>query len=283
MNEGLLYRDEEIAEISRPLAEHLALDYSAAALQRFMTHQSSAGHFHSAWNHVEFSMNQSIDMTKDLRQCYIDDAQVLLGDVIRSKKSTEEARLGALTLSSYLPCMQKRAQNETITRQDCLEIYESLGAAIAYLQPLSPDDPPQWRMAETAMLAASARMGQPDKLLYPTSPREEASRVSSENHDSYFVLNDQKLAIQQKLIPTAKEYSGHITLLILQPLMESAYKKNDLTPPVGAADQLNYLLSLIVAETAGVPLKRVEKGYLDHVCRAVAYHHGVALQQVSVN
>lgn len=285
MNEGLIIRknvmEDEVAMISRPLAEYLSLDYSAAILKKYVTRRKPAGLFHCAWRGAEMGLNQSEGIDDNMRRYYFDDAQEMLGEVIRSRESTEDARLEALTLSSYIPCFQKRAYREEITRDDCLDVYASLGAAMTYMQPMNPDDPPQWRMTETAILAASARIGRPDLLLYPTSPREEASRVSAENHDSYFVVNNQKLSIQQKLFPTTKQYQPHITLLNLQPMMEFAYRKNQLSVPEDVGEQVNYLLGLVVAETTGRELQRHEKGFLDHICRAIAYHHGQALRQTA--
>lgn len=265
---------------SRPLAEHLAPEISLSALRNHMTHRTPAGHFHSAWNHVEVSLNKSVEIEDDLRVLYIDDANALCGMVLNQQRATEDMRLAALTLSTYSPCMRKRALGESITPEDCSEVYSGLGAAIQYLQPLRPGDPPRWRMAETAVLAVSARMHNPELLLYPTSPREESSPTSAENHDSYFLNGEQKLPIQQKLIPTERTYNDNITLMNLQPMMEKTYRKCGMLPPHTSADQLNHLLSLIVAETTDEQaLSRHEREYLNRISGIVAYHHFEAYQR----
>ena len=272
MSEMLGLKRREEVQAPRMLAEELAPELSITALNRNMTQRKSPGHFHSAWSHVEYSLNQSIDLDRDMRCQYIDDAQVLLGWVIKNPEATEDARLGALTLSSYMPCMVKGAHRERITGDDCLEVYNSLGQAIQYMKPLNPGDPPQWRMTETAVLAASARMGQPDLLLYPTSPREESSRIASENHDSYFLVGGVKRPIQQKMDFTSKGYDDAITLLAFQPMMERAYRRYKLDMPGDVAEQLNQLLSLIACESSGLELDRDERNFLNHVSRSVAYH-----------
>jgi len=147
--------------------------------------REGAGLFHSAWSHVEYALCQSIDTDDDLRLNYLSYAQELLGEIIKADISGEiygqaishpisqDQLLGALTLSSYVPVFRQRALGEVTQRRDCVELYESLGQAMSYLRPLDIDEPPQWRMAEMAMLALSARTTQPDFLLYPASPREE--------------------------------------------------------------------------------------------------------------
>lgn len=270
-------QDDEI--YPRPLAENLSLIAAKESLNRFMTRRSPAGLLHSARQHVEFALNREVDLDESLKTIYFDNASELLGQIIyhKTNKTTEDLRLASLTLGSYLPCFAKRAHGESLTGDDCSDVYASLGGAIAYLEPRHPDDPPCWRMTETAVLALSARMGQAELLLYPTSPREEASDTSSENHDSYFMADDKKLAVQQKLIATKKQYGRHITLLNLIPMLSRAYTKAELIMPDDPTMNLNYLLSLIVAETHGRQLGKPEKQFLDHLSRAVAWHYRQAV------
>jgi hypothetical protein len=260
----------------RPLAENLPLVAAKESLNRFMTRQTKTGLFHSAWRHVEYALNREVGLDDSLKESYFDDASQLLGKVIRHK-TTEDLQLASLTLGSYLPCFLKRARGDTITSDDCTRVYQSLGSAITYLEPRRPDDPPCWRMTETAVLALAARTKQPELLLYPTSPREEASDTSSENHDSYFMAADKKLPLQQKLLPTAKSYETHITLLNLLPMLSYAYTKANLPMPDEPIDNLNYLLGLIVAETHAAKLTKQEKQFLDHLSRAVAWHYQQAV------
>lgn len=260
----------------RPLAEDLPLVAATESLNRFMTRQTKTGLFHSAWRHVEYALSREVGLDDSLKESYFDDASQLLGKVIRHK-TTEDLQLASLTLGSYLPCFLKRARGDVITADDCTRVYQSLGSAIAHLEPRSADDPPCWRMTETAVLALAARTKQPELLLYPTSPREEASDTSSENHDSYFMTADKKLPLQQKLIPTSKSYENHITLLNLLPMLSYAYTKANLAMPDEPTDNLNYLLGLIVTETHGVKLAKPEKQFLDHLSRAVAWHYQQAV------
>lgn len=260
----------------RPLAEDLPLVAATESLNRFMTRQTKTGLFHSAWRHVEYALSREVGLDDSLKESYFDDASQLLGKVVRHK-TTEDLQLASLTLGSYLPCFLKRARGDVITADDCTRVYQSLGSAIGYLEPRRADDPPCWRMTETAVLALAARTQQPDLLLYPTSPREEASDTSSENHDSYFMAAAKKLPLQQKLLPTAKQYETHITLLNLLPMLSYAYAKANLIMPEGPTDNLNHLLGLIVAETHEVMLAKPEKQFLDHLSRAVAWHYQQAV------
>ena len=281
MSEVLREAAVEIQEFPRPLAEDIDLHICLAALDKYKSRRTSAGLFHLAWRGVELGLNQAPELNDLDRQDSFDKACVCLGEVLRHSDSTEDIRLGALTVASYLPCLQKRAYGQSITSQDCHDVYESLGAAIGYMQPLLAGDPPQWRMMETAVLAASARIGRPEMLLYPTSPREESSPTSGENHDSYFLLDNKKLAIQQKLFPTKKPYLPHITLLNFQPMLELSYRKNGLKAPSDAADQLKQLLGLITREARGDELEPMEQKFMNHISRAIAYHHQKAEQALA--
>lgn len=264
---------------AQPLAEDMVPSCATTALHHFLTHRSPAGQFHSAWRHVEFGTNQQIHLSDDVREVYFDDARHLTGRVIESDTSDEDLRLAALTLDSYLPLFAKRARREAIEPADCRQIYDSLGSAIQYLQPVCADAPPRWRMTETAVLAASARIGRPDLLLYPTSPREEASRIAAENHDSYFLKGSMKLPLQQKLQPTDKRYNRHITLLVLLPLMDHGYRKCQIEAPKTPSDKLNHLLSLITAETNQIELYEDEQQFLNYMSRAVAAHYHEAIER----
>lgn len=256
----------------RSLAEDLPRSIATESLNHFMTRRTKAGLFHSAWRHVEYALSRDVDLDASLKETYIDDASTLLGKIMRSK-TVEDLQLSSLTLSAYLPCFLKRARNETITQEDCDNTYQSLGAAIRYLEPRRPGDPPRWRMTETAVLALAARTRQPELLLYPTSPREEASTITTLNHDSYFLSDSGKIPIQQKLTETAKVYDADIALLNLLPILERGYAKITLPFPESSADVVDELLALIVAETHNQPLQKHEKKLLDHLSCAVAWHY----------
>lgn len=259
-------------EIPRPLAEHVEPAFAAREMQRYETRRNPEGLFRSAWNYAEYALNQRVESSEEVRQLYFESAQNLIGMVLNHSNTHQDVRLGALVLSSYLPLFQKRSNEESISPDDCLDMYYSLGSAMQHLQPLELDHPPQWRMAETAVLALAARTLQPDLLLYPTSPREETSSNALLNHDSYFYTGDDKIPIQQKLIQTNKSYDEWITILTLQPLVEKGLRKVHESSPQTLSDQVNYLLSLIIAETAGEELCRDERKFLNYLSQAVVSH-----------
>lgn len=260
------------SNVSRPLAEHMEPRFVAAEMQRYETRRNPEGLFRSAWNYAEFALNQRIACDPEARRLYFESAQNLVGMTLHHPKVHQDVRLGALVLSSYIPLFWRRSIDQSISAQDCYDIYMSLGKAMHFLQPLELDQPPQWRMAETAVLALSARTMQPDLLLYPTSPREETSPNASLNHDSYFYTGDDKIPIQQKLIQTNKAYDEWVTVLTLQPLVEKGLRKIHEPSPQTLAEQINYLLSLIVAETNHVALNRNERSFLNYLSQAVAAH-----------
>lgn len=257
----------------QPLAEHLPPFIASAAMKHFETRRNPEGLFRSAWHSAEYALNRSIDLPDETRLYQLDSVQNLLGWVMTNPESHSDTQLGALVLSSYVPLLTKRALGEEIVPQDCRQLYESLGAAIRHLRPMSDKYPPPWRMTETAVLAAAARTSQPELLLYPTSPREEASVAAQFNHDSYFVADDTKIPIQQKLVDSDHEYDDWVSILTLEPLLKKAYKKSGIAPPEALSEQLNHTLSLIVGDTADQPLSRKELCFLNMVSEGVAYHY----------
>lgn len=273
----------EIGDMPRPLAEHVAPELAAAAMKHYETRRNPEGLFHSAWNHAELALNKNIIYTDETRDYYFETSRQLLGDIFHDQKTHQDTKLGSLILSSYLPLLRKRAYDEEVDASDCDQLYESLGAALRYLQPLTTEEPPQWRMAEVGVLALSARTQQPRLLLYPTSPREERSSNQRLNHDSYFYDNGDKIPLQQKLLKTQKTYDEWITILTLQPLVDKGLRVSGGVPRQTLADKVNYLLSLIVSETNGVPLERHELKFLNFMGEAVVAHHaGVGSKTMQV-
>lgn len=259
--------------LTLPLAESVSPEIAVAAMKRYETRRRPEGLFHSAWCQVEMGLNKQIDQSDPARSYYFDTADMLLGWLIRRQDCHADTYLGTLVLSSYMPLFKKRAYDELISRTDCDELYTSLGSALAYLRPLSVDEPPQWAMTESAVLALSARTRQPELLLYPASPREEHSPDSSVNHDSYFYNNGDKIPLQQKLIRTDKTYADWIGILTLEPLLDKGLRSvgSDFNN-MQASDKVNHLLSLIVAETTGGELDSNERKFLNFMSSAVAAH-----------
>ncbi len=257
---------------AQPLAEHLLAEHATAARKYYEARRNPEGVLRSAWNTVEYATNQHIPVGPEVREYDFEQAQVLIHMILQHPNSHQDVRLGALVLSSYIPLFKKRSKNQIASPEDCQSVYESLGGAMRYLQPLVVNQPPQWRMAESAVLALAARTRQPDLLLYPTSPREENSLNGSLNHDSYFMDMSQKIPIQQKLIRTDRLYDEWITILTLQPLVEGGLRKARYPEMESLAEQINYLLSVIIAETNGEQMTRDELAFLNHLSAAVASH-----------
>lgn len=260
------------------LAEDMRDEEAAAALQKYGTRSRPASLFRSAWNHVEYGVHAGASGRDKISQVYFEYAQELTAMTLDHPRASQDDQLGALVLASYMPVFEKRGRDEIITPQDCARIYDSLGAAISYLRPLDIDEPPQWAMAETAVLALSARTSQPELLLYPTSPREETSKLGALNHDSYFFVDKNKIPLQQKLIKTQKEYDDWITILTLQPLVEKGYRRSQVPRCDTLSDQVNMLMSLIVADTHGQRLDKSEQRFLNFMSEAIVSHRFNATQ-----
>lgn len=273
MQEERIASHPNIEAIPTSLAEYLDADAATAAINKYGTRQKPASLFRSAWNHAEYAIAMGVNGKSVISSTYFDYANELSALVMHHPDVHHNDKLGALVLSSYMPALIKRSRREAIHSADCRAIYQSLGYAIEFLRPLAIDEPPQWAMAETAVLALSARISQPELLLYPTSPREETSMVRRFNHDSYFFIDDNKIPIQQKMIHTQKEYDDWITLLTLQPLMEKGRRRTKFhNQTTSLSDQVNALMSCLVAETHGITLNRSETEYLNFLSQAVAAH-----------
>ena len=264
--------DYELGRVPRPLAEELDQSLAIAALKKYETRRSPSGVLRSAWNYAEYALNTR-GAQKSEREEYFQISQYLTGMVLMDQKAHQDVTLNALTLSTYLPLFERRADEEAIDAEDCDAIYSSLGRAMQYLRPLEIEEPPQWRMAEVGTLALSARARQPHLLLYPTSPREEASGIQSLNHDSYFYRPEGKIPVQQKLMPTQKLYDESVQILTLQPLLDLSLRKTGEQAPDSLAEKVNYLLALIIAETTGAGISRDEMKFLNSMTEAVVAHY----------
>lgn len=251
------------------LAEHLEPEYVLQEMEHYETRRNPEGLFRSAWNYVECGLNQSMDFSDERREYYFEYAQNLIGMVLHGEKTHQDTKLGALVLSTYVPLFQKRSLGVEITNNDCHDVYQSLGRAMSYLQPITIDEPPQWRMAETAVLALASRAGRPDLLLYPTSPREESSAIAPFNHDSYFLHNDDKIPIQQKVINSQKEYDDWVTILTLEPMIASSLRRSNGDAKNSLAEHLTYLIGCIIAEAHNQSMSRSEIDFLKRISAGV--------------
>lgn len=267
-----------MSEFAQPLvlAERLSPGTLLPAMQRNESRRTSTGLFHSAWTYIEYALNEAIDISTDTRLWHLSSAQALLGDVINSNTVQQDTTLGAIVLSSFIPVLKKRCFHEQITSSDADEVYKSIGSAMMYLRPLKIDEPPQWRMSETVTLALAARTRQPEFIMYPASPREEASAHQRLNHDSYFIINSSKLPLQQKLIPTTKQYDESITTIVLIPLIETIMQKHFDERCTSKAGALNAVISCIVAETLTGDLADNETAFLNDLSEAVVAYYRTA-------
>lgn len=260
------------------LAENLNPEELLPTKKRNEARRTSTGLFRSAWTYVEYALNQRLSISEDERAWHRNMAQYLLGNIINNHNAPQDTILGSMVLSTYLPTLKKRSTGEMIGSGDLEDIYVSLGAAMSYLRPLEIDEPPQSRMEEVVMLALSARTRQSDFLMFPASPREEASEIQSYNHDGYFMNYSTKYPIQKKIIPTNKVYDNRITMMTLAPLFDKVAKKHfgEIEPTL--AGKLNTAIACIIAETNGSELTPQERGYLNDLSEAVVAHYRDALK-----
>lgn len=272
MGEVQKYTREQLNNMPRPIAEHVQPELASAAVRLYEMKTQPTGLFRSAWHHVEYGLNKENKNEQEVTELF-GSSQQLISMILKHPEAHQDTKLGALTLSTYIPLLRKRSFDTPIEAEDCNDVYKSLGAAMAYLRPLGVNEPPQWRMTEVGVLALSARTRQPWLLLYPTSPREEMSMNQSLNHDSYFFEEHNKIPLQQKLLPTQKIYDECITILTLEPIVDKALRFAGEHMQLSLSEKVNYLLSLIIAETSGELLNRDEEKFLNYLSEAVAAHH----------
>lgn len=264
------------------LAENLSPEELLPTMKRNEARRTSTGLFHSAWTYVEYALNQRLDTTDSVRAWHMESAQYLLGKVINNYNTHQDTAVGALVLSTYLPIMRQRSVNEAISSMDVNSVYESLAAAMSHLRPLEIDEPPQHRMEEVTVLALSARTRQPDFLMFPTSPREEASKNQSFNHDGYFLYRGVKMPIQQKLTPGNKIYNPAITMMTLAPIFDKAAKKHFGETEPTLAGKLNTVITCIIAEVVSGDTSPEMQAYLNDLSEAVVAHYFEAAKIASV-
>lgn len=271
-----------------PLAEQLAPDIARTAFRNLLSRGGSVGRFLSAWQQMEYALNQDIDFfDAAMRRKYISDSTMLLGDIIekshRRRSDVEEGLLlQTLTLSSYLPAFTKRAVQEPITQRDCSNIYHSLGVSLheqrRYLTPREWVYTDGTRFAETITFAASARMMQPELLIWPASPREEGSKLQVNNHDGYFMTPEDKIGVQMKLIETEdeKEYDDAIIMIHLLPILDHACKRAGLSENLSFGESLEFMTNAIIAETKYGRISDQQTRFLDYFCRSLAARYRYA-------
>lgn len=263
-----------------PLAERVNADVALAAMRHCMTLRKPEGHFHSAWRHIEFAMNQNVVYLSDsLRKKYMGDAQWLLAGIMEARgdnfgrRTNPDLYAQAITLNIFLPVLTKRALAQDITPEDCADIYKSFGTAFRAINSFKYPDSSykSARFAEMLGPALSARTKRPEALLFPSSPREEASARQPLNHDGYFIKDREKIPLQTKLIQTEKIYHDPTRTIYIDPLAEHALKRAGLIPkdielPIGFCTEM--IAELVDEETVGF-IDIEGKKTLDYLTRSV--------------
>lgn len=265
----------------RPLAEELEPEVAIAGLRHCMTLRKPEGLFHSAWHHVEYAMNQQAEYFDDsLRRKYFGDAMWLLASIIdpgshqRKRQPSPDLYAQVLTLNTYLPVFIKRALNTEITPEDCDDIYRSFGVIFNDIHKPDYRDSSYLgaRSAEMIGHALSARTRRPELLLFPASPREEASNQQALNHDGYFIGPHHKIPMQTKLVPTDKSYEMPTRTIYIEPLAEHALKRAQSLPADAALPLGEYtkLIAKKISEESSAEIDRASKLALDFMTRSVA-------------
>lgn len=265
-----------------PLAERMDPALAVAGMRHCMTLRKAEGHFHSAWHHIEYAMNQNVPYFDDeLRRKYLGDAAFLLGRIVDSRSHDSKQKINptlyaqALTLNTYLPVLTKRAVQQPVTASDCEDIYRSFGYIFQDINSLSYPDASykSARFAEMVGPALSARTLRPDALLYPASPREEASNYQPLNHDGYFIKAGEKVPLQTKLIETEKIYDDPTRTIYIEPLAQHALLRAKLIDQTDCMDMVigdatEMICELVTEEVAGT-VDKEGKIALDYLTRSI--------------
>lgn len=255
-------------------AEHIAAETALSSMKKYGRKSSGEGLYRSAWSHLECALNMTAHKTRDERNQYFEYAEHLFGMALQKKNISQTSLYTILTVGSYMPLFRKRGHNELLDANDCHAVYHSLGRCVAYLYPQSQLYTVDSRMSELLILACSARIGDPDLLLFPASPREESSPHQPLNHDSYFYADGVKIPMQEKITSTNKCYDSPVRVMTLQPIMVEALERGgfDTLSDGPFHAQLATTLSLIVSEVTQDNLSSQETRVLNCLSEAVSSH-----------
>jgi hypothetical protein len=275
-----------------PLAEVLAPDLAKDNLQRAMYRRSPEGLLDSAWQHIEFALNQAIELSEEDMIDTLETASFLLGSILggvkyknpleNPKSVPDHTYYKAMVLNSYLPIFTKRARGQELTPKDSEHLYKSLGYVIgrnahaSYLLGMSED----------VAQGLSARTLQPEHILHLASPREECTAFQPTNHDGYFFdsYTSPKMPIQIKLDYTALEYTEPIVILDIKSVLEKAAtvtQLNDSCRPHEFAGFLPLASQLIAQETEGIePLSDAQQQFLHLASRSIVRCYRTARDEV---
>jgi hypothetical protein len=215
-------------------------------MQRVLTNRqqdTGAAVYRTAWAGVELGLSYGARQPDASRQLFAGARQQLdtLVDpndehVVHYRASTI-TMLGAATLQSFLPAFLARSQSDNIFEEaDCRKLYSDLGTVLARFKP-GERRQNRGHIDEVEVMALAAYVGDPSRLLWPASPREESSRNESAlNHDVYEYepsRSNQKIPIQIKNSRHSgpgRSYSPAVASLYFEDILKAAgYKKQGQT------------------------------------------------------
>lgn len=265
------------------LAENLPPDFVIEKTDSLVMKRTTEGKLASAWAHLELSICQNVPLTDEMRRDNFWLISSLLQDCMThtGSRSNEKLRLEAALLSAQLPLFAYRAINEQPSSKNIFDTYTSIGAAIDYVyrngRPTEGTDLPS-QCAEAVVMALAARTGQPNWVLYQSSPREERSPFMQGNHDCYRIANDKKIWVQVRTQSTDKLQEETIVKVVTQDIVNHAGKLCRRLQAKGVdttdvtIEEYEHILALIVAETKGKSLSAAEKRILDAASAMVIGH-----------
>lgn len=256
------------AQFSDLLAEQLPADYVYNRFRKLSTQRSAYGRYRSAFAHIEFALCQSASLDSEARAAFLYDCNFILTRPmgLDDHHTTDSLRLSASILCSYLQVFKKRALGQDITQDDCALLYKSLGSALTMSMAFAHNtEAINSRLAEGLMYALSVRTGQSEHLIWPASPREEASDDQPSNHDGYTIINNNhKMRVQTKLVKTDKHYREPTIVVVIEELLTHISRKaaKRLQQPITEVG-IEEMIDIIFRESSGMGISPREKYQLD--------------------
>ena len=276
-----------------PLAERLHPEHAKDLLESAMYRREPEGLLQSAWHHIEFALNQQIELNTTDKYELFDTASFLLGSILDGIKYKnpirnpievpDETYFKAMVVNSYLPIFTKRALDHPLTADDSRQLYASLGKIIQ----LKAASPYPLGMSEDVAQGLSARTMQPSYILHLASPREEHTQHQPVNHDGYFFDNydSPKMPVQIKLGETALRYDSPIVILDLRDILATAARVTHLDECYEEDVHLGFLpiaADLIADETQQHSrLLTAERQFLNLSSRAIVRHYRQARDEAA--
>ena len=272
--------ENQESHLARLLAEQLPLEYAKFEAWRLQGKRGANGWYRSAFATIELALSQDPAIDIPDVNFLIGEASFLLrrpmGLIEGRNQSNEALSLQAVYVSSFLPVFKKRALGDTITCDDCRDLYRSLsiGMNIA-ARTTNGMSSIRAHLAEGIMFGLTARSRDSGNLIWPSSPREECTHTRSSNHDGYFIYNNQKLRAQSKLIATDADYEHPTVVVVFESLAGHVAKKvrQRYSEPITSYDIVDFV-EIMAREAEGYEIDPEEKYQLDvataHLLRPIA-------------